>query len=162
MVYEVYERKWRLWLVLGICIAFVGIGVWLAWVSVDNQTDSYIAIAIFGIFGIAVLRRLAAPKPMLVVSDSGIADQRWLAAGLIPWGDIAAVGPGPGLLHRTLNITLKDRARFLARRSGGTILWWRVNNLISGDNYRLSLKGLSVTASELVERANRQSQQRRT
>jgi hypothetical protein len=158
-VYEVYERKGRLWVVFGICVAFVAIGIWLAWVSLDSQTDSYLAIAIFGIFGILVLRRLTAARPVLVVSDSGIADFRWRGAGLIPWRDVAAVSLKPGLLHRTLNITLKDRANFLARHSGRTRLWWRANNFISGDNYRVSLKGLLVTESELAECANRQFEQ---
>lgn len=153
---QIYERRGRLWIVFGICAAFVAIGVWLALISLDTQADSFLAIAIFGIFGVLVLRRLTAPKPVLVVSDSGIADQRWRGAGLIPWDEIAAVKLRQGVLQRTLDITLKDRATFLARRSAQTRLWWRANNFISGDLYRISLKGLDVTASELAERADQQ------
>jgi hypothetical protein len=156
VLYEVYEQKWRLRVVLGICVAFVAIGIWLAQVSRDTKTDSYIAIAIFGVFGILVLRRLTAPKPIVVVSDAGIADRRWLGAGLIPWREIAAVTLQRGLLQGTLTIALKDRAGFLARCGGGTRLWWRMNRFISGDDYRLSLKGLAVTGEDLAARANRQ------
>lgn len=154
MVYEVYEQRGRLWVVLGICVVFVAIGAWLALVSLDTQADSFLAIGIFGIFGVLVLRRLAAPKPVLVLSDAGIADRRWRGAGLISWPEIAAVNVKSGPFRRRLDITLKDRVGFLKHRSAGTRLWWRANNVVSGATYRVSLKGLAVTEADLAERAN--------
>jgi hypothetical protein len=157
------SRKKVSLLILG-SVAFVALGVWL--VSMDEAAIrsssrfndptlvhgvAIVAIVFFGLCGIFAVRKLFDDRPGLVLNSSGIVDNSsGLAAGLIPWSDIA--GAEIYQIHRQklLIIKLRDPEKYVQRGSSLRQMINRANLKMCGSPVAISSHALSVSFPELL------------
>jgi hypothetical protein len=148
------------------CLLFVAMGAWMAWglpapqvVQVAPNADrwarvfiaiiGWIAMALFGLAGVAILAILFDPRPRLVFDDEGVFD-RSLRVGKIPWTDIRDAYIGT--IHSTTFICLEvyDEAKYLDRFSKPARMAAAANRTLGFSPLCLNLAGLKVKAEDVL------------
>lgn len=97
-------------------------------------------------------RKLFDTRPALVFSSAGIIDNAsGVAAGFIPWADIAGIGVYQYGRNRALRVNLVDPEKYVAR--GSPIRRWvnRVNLRMGGSPVYIPATVMPIEFEELVE-----------
>jgi hypothetical protein len=116
---EIPLSKYRLVLLLISAIAFVSIGIWFV-----SKPESFkngllgnptivlsigiLAIAVFGLSGFVIAKKLLDNTPGLIIDETGITDNSsGVSAGYIPWETIESFTPAKVFSQKFLTVILK-------------------------------------------------------
>jgi len=155
------KRKLTL-LALG-CLAFVAIGAFLVASPATFRDNPFVrderfvralgvaSVVLFGLFGFYIGQKLLDTTPGLVVGPEGFVDNSsGLAAGLLPWAEVAGVDELALLGQRFVVVHLRDPAAFIARQPNAFKRRLLATNLSSyGSPVFLSANTLQCTHAEL-------------
>lgn len=154
-------------LILGSCV-FVALGAWM--LSFDaaeiRQGRSFnfffrepwvvygfgvAAVVFFGLCGLYGFKKTFDKKPGLVLNSSGVVDNAsGVAAGFIPWSDIAGASVYEIQGQKMLAIGLRDPRKYIDRGGGLKRTLNRMNYKMSGSPVTIPLTALEIDFAELV------------
>lgn len=114
------------------------------------HSAGWLSIAFFGLCSAFALRKLFDQKPGLQLSAAGLQDNAsGIAAGLIPWRDIAAIVPYQISGQRMLVIRLHEPEPYIERGSAFRRKLNRANFKLCGSPVSISTNALQIGYEEL-------------
>ena len=139
----------KLGMVLLICIGFVALGLFLAFVA-RERIIGWISVLFFGAGIPLLVRQLLDSRPRLVISDEGILD-RSLGVGVIPWTEIVGAYVRSISGNDFICLHLRDPSLFTSQFSPARRAMTSANRALGFTDLSINLSGLPVRTEEVFE-----------
>jgi hypothetical protein len=144
-----YNSRWRVALLLLGCVAFVMLGLWMAGIFGEPPNSrryspgflfvvGWSSVLLFGVFGLAGVRKFFDASVQLEIGTSGIRWSPW-SDRLIPWSEIADVTTWRSNRQRMIVLRLHHPERF--PRRGLAANFAAVNRKLTGGDIAITLTG---------------------
>lgn len=157
--------KTKLILLALAALAFVAIGVWMFTLDTETIEDgrrlsnptlfyslAIAAVLFFGAAGTWAIRKLFDKTPGLILSDEGFIDNSsGIAAGLIPWSEVASVAESQIQRQKFVSIHVHDPEKYIEKANTFKKAAHRANMKMVGTPINISAVSLKIKHKELLD-----------
>jgi len=140
------------------CVAFVGLGLWLAglfgpppltsrYSPTVVRSAGWMSVIVFGLCGLGWTRALFSPSEQVRIDDTGVRSTRW-SDQTIPWSAIKDISIWSSRGQTVIVLHLRDRTLFPGRGLAAALA--NANRQLTGGDISISLTGTDRSVEDAL------------